>query len=205
MYYPIQAIIYTLAIPLIISYSFTPLIKLCDNNPTLIPNANFLQGFPNPKRIDAFSYTSDKNVVIVGLPGAYTPTWSSLQVPGYLNNQGALINLGIDEVIVFSVNDPAVMQAWGKDQKIIGSLITFLADPKAEFTRQLKMEITHPGPESVGIIGRCKRFAIYAEKGKILDIVLSEKISDPSGDKDPSNTLADCLIKRIRNFRTSFD
>merc|ERR1712187_556883 len=101
---------------------------------------------------------------------------------GYLNNQDALINLGINEVIIFSVNDPAVMQAWAKDQHIIGSLITFLADPKAEFTKQLKMEMTHPGPESVGIIGRCKRFAIYAEKGKILDLVVSDKPSDPAGE-----------------------
>eukprot|EP01083_Nonionella_stella_P307224 1079048_1 len=45
------------------------------------------------------------------------------------------------------------MQAWGKDQGIEGSMITFVADPAAELTKALGMEMTHAGPPSVGIIG----------------------------------------------------
>lgn len=101
-------------------------------------------------------------------------------------------------MIVYCVNDPAVMQAWGKDQKIEGSMVTFLADPSASLTKALGMEMTHPGPPSVGIIGRCKRFAIYAEDCQIKTIKVSEGPDDPAGDNDPSATLADGMLKAIK-------
>jgi 2-Cys peroxiredoxin 5 len=52
---------------------------------------------------------------------------SKVQVPEYLKKQGSLKNAGIDEVIVFCVNDGAVMMAWAEDQMIEdGGLITFI-------------------------------------------------------------------------------
>ena len=69
-----------------------------------------MQGFPDVEKINVAEYCSGKNVIIVGLPGAFTPTWSSTQVPGYLENQEALKEAGIEEVIVYCVNDPAVSE-----------------------------------------------------------------------------------------------
>merc|ERR1739844_616989 len=113
------------------------------------------------------------------------------QVPGYLEKQEELKASGIEEVIVYCVNDPAVMQAWAADQKIEDSFVTFMADPAATLTKALDMEMTHAGPPSVGIIGRCKRFAIYAEDEEIKLTKISEGPDDPAGDNDPSATLAD--------------
>ena len=76
--------------------------------PAKIPSATVMQGFPDVTNIDMAEYCAGKNVIIVGLPGAFTPTWSSQQVPGYLENQEALKEAGVDEVIVYCVNDPAV-------------------------------------------------------------------------------------------------
>ena len=90
------------------------------------------------------------------------------------------------------------MQAWGVDQKIEGSMITFFADPTAELTKALGMEMTHPGPPSVGIIGRCKRFAIHADDEEIKAIVISEGPDDPAGDDDPSATLAEAMIEVVK-------
>lgn len=36
-----------------------------------------------------------------------------------------------------------------------------MGDPSGVFTKAIAMEMVHPGPYSVGIIGRCKRFAMY--------------------------------------------
>lgn len=103
----------------------------------------------------------------------------------------------MDEVLVYCVNDPAVMQAWGADQGIKGSMVSFLADPAAELTKALDMEMTHPGPPSVGIIGRCKRFAIHVVDGDIKTVRISEGEDDPAGDSDPSASLAEGMLEAI--------
>ena len=97
----------------------------------------------------------------------------------------ALKAAGVSEVIVYCVNDGAVMKAWAKDQKVEGSMITFMGDPACELTKALDMEMTHPGPASVGIIGRCKRFACILDDGTVKFVAISEDDDDPAGDDDP--------------------
>jgi len=96
------------------------------------------------------------------------------------------------------VNDPAVMQAWGNTYALDGSIVKFLADPAAELTKALDMEMVHPGPPSVGIIGRCKRFAIHAINGEVKTVKISEGPDDPAGDDDPSATLAPGFLEAIK-------
>jgi peroxiredoxin len=42
--------------------------------PSKIPAVEVMQGFPDVKKINIAEYCADKNVIIVGLPGAFTPT-----------------------------------------------------------------------------------------------------------------------------------
>lgn len=97
--------------------------------------------------------------------------------------------------MVYCVNDAAVMGAWAKDQGIDGSMITFLSDASGEFTKACDMEMTHPGPQSVGIIGRCKRWAMIVENNVITGMDVAENEMDPAGDDFPEKTLAPALIK----------
>lgn len=76
-------------------------------------------------------------------------------------------------------------------------MLQLMGDPHCELTKALDMEMTHPGPASVGIIGRCKRFAMYVKNGEIKAIRISEKEDDPAGDADPSLTLADSMLEAI--------
>jgi 2-Cys peroxiredoxin 5 len=99
---------------------------------------------------------------------------------------------------VYCVNDGAVMRAWGIDQKVEGSIITFMGDPSAEFTKAVEMELTHPGPISVGIIGRSKRFAMYVENSVVKYVAVSEAEDDPAGDTDPSATCHEAMLKAIK-------
>ena len=75
---------------------------------TTLPSVSVLQGFPDPQSINLSDYCAGKNILLIGLPGAFTPTWSATQVPGYLEKQEELKAAGIEEVIVYCVNDPAV-------------------------------------------------------------------------------------------------
>merc|ERR1739848_671048 len=147
-----------------------------------IPSIELMKGFPDVEKINIREYCQGKKTILVGLPGAFTPTCSSRQVPGYLENQDKLKKAGINEVIVFCVNDPAVMKGWGESQGIEGSMITFFADPAAEFTKALNLQIQHPGPLAKGLIGRCKRSALYVINSQIYKRVVSEGPNDPTGD-----------------------
>ena len=71
---------------------------------------------------------------------------------------------GIDEVLVYCVNDGAVMAGWAEDQGISGSIVSFLADTRAELTKALGVELTHEGPmHALGNL-RCKRFAAIVDE-----------------------------------------
>lgn len=118
-------------------------------------------------------------------------------MPGYLAKQDALKAKGIDEVLVYCVNDGAVMEAWSKDQGVQGSMITFLADTRCELTKALDLVMTHPGPMEVLGNERCKRFAAYVEDGTIKVLNVSEGPDDPAGDEDPSASCVDAMLEAI--------
>jgi len=160
-----------------------------------IPAVEMFYDFDPEARCNMATYTANKKVAVVGLPGAFTPTWSDRQVPGYLESEDALKDAGIEEVIVFCVNDPAVMGAWAKDQGTYGSIIKMFSDPTSEFTRACDMELTADGPKSVGIINRSKRFAMIVDNNIITAMAVAEAESDPAGDDFPEKTLAPALIK----------
>ena len=58
-----------------------------------------------------------KNVIVFSLPGAFTPTCSSTHLPRYNELAPAFTKAGIDSIVCVSVNDPFVMEEWGKDQE----------------------------------------------------------------------------------------
>jgi len=120
-----------------------------------------------------------------------------VQVPGYKEKRAELREKGVDEVIVYCVNDPAVMQSWAKDQRIAGSIVTFVADQGSALTKALDMELTHPGVMRALGNPRCKRFALVVDKGVITYVGLSETPDDPTGDGDISASAADGVLKAI--------
>jgi len=77
-------------------------------------------------------------------------------------------------------------------------MITFMGDPSGAFSKALDMEMTHPGPPSVGIIGRCKRHAVYVVDGVVKAVAVSEGEDDPAGDDDPSATMPDAMLAAIK-------
>ena len=63
-------------------------------------------------------YFKGKRVVIFSLPGAFTPTCSSQQLPGFEEKYNEIREKGIDEIYCISVNDSYVMNAWAEHMKI---------------------------------------------------------------------------------------
>jgi peroxiredoxin len=121
-----------------------------------------------------------------------------VQLPAYLESQEALNAQGVDEVIVVAVNDPFVMGAWGRDQGIHGTMITFFADTRAELTRSTGLVLNEP--KTMAALGnvRSKRFGAYVVDGIVQALNVCGDDDDPAGDEDPSAAQPDAMIEAIR-------
>lgn len=118
----------------------------------------------------------------------------------------ALKAVGVDEVLIYCVNDGAVMMAWAEDQGVPeDGLIKLMGDPYGEVTRQLDMELTAAGPKRKGLIDRCKRFALYSVDGVVKIVRIAESPEDPAGDDFPDVTLAEAMIDAIKAFNSASD
>jgi peroxiredoxin len=78
-----------------------------------------------------------KNVIVFSLPGAFTPTCSSTHLPRYNELAPVFREHGIDSIVCVSVNDPFVMEEWGRDQEAENILL--LPDGNCAFTEAMGM------------------------------------------------------------------
>jgi len=91
--------------------------KLKENDK--IPNSEFfIMENGTPIKKDTLEFFKDKRIVLFGLPGAYTSVCSAKHLPGYVDNYEKYKAKGVDLIVCISVNDPFVMEAWGKSQNV---------------------------------------------------------------------------------------
>src|SRR6267142_2690417 len=81
-----------------------------------------------------------KRIVLIAVPGAFTPACSQRHLPGYVDKAADIKAKGIDEIACVAVNDAFVMGAWGRDQKAEGK-VRMLADGSGDFARALGLEL----------------------------------------------------------------
>ncbi len=145
-----------------------------------LPDATLIRmGNAGPEEVSVKSMTTGRNVVIFAVPGAFTKTCSTAHVPSFMRTKDAFAAKGID-VICVSVNDPFVMQAWGESTGAAAAGIAMLSDGTSAFTGAMGMAFDAP---AVGLMGRSKRYALYAEDGtvKVLHVEDSPGACDISG------------------------
>ena len=139
--------------------------KLKENDK--IPNSEIfvLEGDdPAKKNID--EYLKNKKVIIFGLPGAYTSVCSAKHLPGYVNTHQQYKDKGIDHIICLSVNDPFVMNAWGKENNVADKII-MVADPFLNFTKAIGAEVDKSG-RGLGI--RSNRYTMFIDDMKVIKL-----------------------------------
>ena len=120
-----------------------------------------------------------KKVVLFSLPGAYTPTCSSQQLPGYEKKYEDLKKY-VDEVYCLSVNDAFVMNAWFRDQKI--KKVKPIGDGEGKFTEGMGMLVDKP---KQGFGKRSWRYSAFIDNGKILKMFVENNKNNESNDNDP--------------------
>jgi peroxiredoxin len=114
-----------------------------------------------PGAISTEELFSGKKVVLISVPGAFTPTCSMQHLPGFVEQAEALKADGVDTIACTAVNDVFVMDAWGKDRGV-GDSVLMLADGNGDYARALGLEMDATG---FGMGVRGQRFAIVVEDG----------------------------------------
>jgi len=126
-----------------------------------------------------------RKVAVFGLPGAYMPVFSASHLPGCVQNFAKLKAAGFDEIACISVNDPFVMDAWGKEHGATAK-VTMLSDTDASPTKAIGM---------VAALGasvcndRSERYAMVVEDGVVNELDVEKTVFDHNG------TSAVCMLR----------
>ena len=139
--------------------------KIKEND--IIPNSEIFvleDGEPIKKNIEEI--LKNKKVVLFGLPGAYTSVCSAKHLPGYVNMYAEYKKKGIDKIICISVNDPFVMNAWGKENNV-GEKVLMMGDPFLNFTKAIGADVDKSG-RGLGV--RSNRYTMLIDNLKVVKI-----------------------------------
>ena len=105
----------------------------------------------------------DRKVVLVGMPGAFTPTCDRNHLPGYVTRADEIRAKGVDAIAVTSVNDVFVLKAWSQSAGADGK-VEMLADGNGDFARALGLAFDGSG---FGLGTRSQRYSMLVEDGVV--------------------------------------
>jgi 2-Cys peroxiredoxin 5 len=127
-----------------------------------LPSVPLFEGSPANK-VNLAELIGNKKAIVFAVPGAFTPGCTKTHLPGYVEKAKDLKAKGVEVIACISVNDPFVMDAWGKSQQADGK-IHMLADTSGAFTKAVDMEI-----DMTAALGnkRSKRYSLVVDKGVV--------------------------------------
>lgn len=118
-----------------------------------------------PAGMEAREILKNKKILLVGVPGAFTPTCSDEHLPGYKKLAKEFFSKGIEEIYVISTNDPFIMKSWSDSLNI--SEFKFISDGNGEFRDKSGLE---SDLSMVGLGRRLSRFAMIIDNGIIIKL-----------------------------------
>ena len=138
------------------------------------------------KEVTTAELFDGKTVVVFSLPGAFTPTCSASQLPGYNRLAPVFRANGVDDVLCVSVNDAFVMREWQRGQNATN--ITMIPDGNAAFTAGMGMLVDK---QDLGFGQRSWRYSMLVKDGIIEQMFVEPREpGDPYGVADPETMLA---------------
>jgi glutaredoxin-like protein len=127
-----------------------------------------------------------RTVVVLSLPGAFTPTCSSTHLPRYNELAPAFRASGVDEIVCISVNDAFVMNEWAKEQE--AQNVRLLPDGNGEFTEKMGLLVDKA---DLGFGKRSWRYSMLVKDGVIEKMFIEpQKAGDPFEVSDADTMLA---------------
>ena len=135
-----------------------------------------------------------KRIVLFSLPGAFTPTCSSEELPSYDRMYNEFKELGIDDVYCVSVNDAFVMNAWARDLEIQN--VKMIPDGCGTFTSNMGMLVAKP---KQGFGMRSWRYAAVVNDGVVEKMFEEPGFNNFSDDDDPYVVSKPEIVKNYLN------
>jgi len=113
-----------------------------------------------------------RKVILVGLPGAFTPVCTGQHLPLLVQMADQLKASGIDDIVCIAPNSPWVVQEWSRRTDPEGRLM-FLSDGNLDFTRQAGMATHEPGL----FLGECsKRYTMVVEHAVVTRLAVEDRV-----------------------------
>ncbi len=122
-------------------------------------------GDNGPEKIEINKFFEGSKVLLIGVPGAFTPTCTEEHLPGYVKLKQSFFDKGIEKLIFISVNDPFVIKKWLDFNDANG--IEFISDYDHNFLTKSGFKIDL---SQIGLGMRLSRFAILLNDGVITKI-----------------------------------
>ena len=136
-----------------------------------IPEATlYVPGESGPQAKTTGEIFSGRKIVLVGMPGAFTPTCHRSHLPGFVENRDVILERGVDEIVVLTTNDAFVMGAWA-EQSGAKDRILFVSDGNAEFVRKAGLDFDGAAR---GMGTRAKRFAMIVDDGVVTSVAVED-------------------------------
>lgn len=131
---------------------------------------------------------ANKRVVVFSLPGAFTPTCSTYQLPGFEEQFNEFRAKGIDAIYCISVNDAFVMNEWARSLNIKN--VQVIPDGAGVFTQGMGMTVDM---SHIGFGNRSRRYAAVINNCSVEHMFLEPESSaadpDPYGVSSPENVM----------------
>ncbi|CAE6438541.1 unnamed protein product [Rhizoctonia solani] len=116
-----------------------------------------------PSKLDIAKEWAGKKVVLVAVPGAFTPTCHVNHIPAYIKRYDEFKAKGVDVVAVIAANDPFVMSGWGRINHAKDNVL-FLTDTYAEWSKKLGLSVDLT---QLGLGERTSRYLLLLEDNKV--------------------------------------
>ena len=137
-----------------------------------LPKATFrVMGADGPQETTTDDIFKGKKVVLIGMPGAFTPTCHRNHLPGYIEQAEQFHGKGVDTVAVTTTNDHFVMSAWSKASNADGKVV-FLADGNGEFAKAIGLGFD-ASARGLGPV-RSNRYSMLVEDGVVKKLNVEE-------------------------------
>ena len=133
-----------------------------DNFPEVI--FNWMDDNFEVQKARSIELFDNKKIILIGMPGAFSPTCSMMHLPSFIKSAKEFKDLGFEEIFCVLVNDVYVAKVWGESTGATKAGIKIITDPLSILAETLDMEFTVKG---TGLLRRLQRFTAVITNNKI--------------------------------------
>ena len=143
--------------------------------------------------VNTWDLFAGQRVLFFALPGAFTPTCSTYQLPSFEQLVPEFEAEDIDEIFCITVNDAFVCNAWGRANNLENVIV--IPDGSGKFTEAMNMMVDK---DNLGFGRRSWRYACIVDNGTITDWFIEEGREDNCKDDPYMYTNPEFILEKLR-------